>query len=311
MDHPLTKKNVLNTDFIDLNHTSYFILSEIQDLLILQNHLLQISRKKNELAHLLKVFRSRVLFAKESLFVLVMVFSLLNIYFMVFARQKYSLMYSQKKPKRRSIRKITLKKQPEDKFVNEIDNQKFWEMCVWSPSTTTFIFFIAINPTNLIIIFYGKKIIFMNKILLLLSSSLSLMLLIGLFSGLIQDKKILNNELFNEYNKKFVHPKILVNKKDVMVDSTKGPVSSLVFMNVTPYMFTQLRNFVTHDLNGNRVITSPESVLNEKSKTNREEKTMNDFSCTNQNDNEEEIKYYTAPNSSRSVVNKNQKNEEA
>lgn len=59
--------------------------------------------------------------------------------------------------------------------------------------------------------------------------------------------------MFQEYNKKFVQPKINVLKKDAMVDATMGPFYLSSLSDNRPYAFSKLKVFVTHDLKGNAI----------------------------------------------------------
>ncbi|RCK59606.1 Nuclear rim protein 1 [Candida viswanathii] len=133
------------------------------------------------------------------------------------------------------------------------DNE-IWHLNVWDPSKFALYLFIGLNPVNLYLVYY-----LMSDV-----SHLYLLFLLALVSGfnyvfiekflnLVNDKQILYQEMFQEYNKKFVQPKTNILKKDAMVDATMGPFYLSSLNDNRPYAFSKLKVFVTHDMKGNAI----------------------------------------------------------
>ncbi|RCK62427.1 Nuclear rim protein 1 [Candida viswanathii] len=102
--------------------------------------------------------------------------------------------------------------------------------CV-GPSKFALYLFVGLNPVNLYLVYY----------------------LMSDFLNLVNDKQILYQEMFQEYNKKFVQPKTNILKKDRMVDATMGPFYLSSLNDNRPYAFSKLKVFVTHDMKGNAI----------------------------------------------------------
>lgn len=136
-----------------------------------------------------------------------------------------------------------------------VGDNEIWHLNVWNPSKFGLYLFIALNPINLYLIYYLiSEVSHLYLLFLVVVVSGFIYLFIEKFLNLVSDKQILYQEMFQEYNKKFVQPKINVLKKDAMVDATMGPYYLSILSDNRPYAFSKLKVFVTHDVKGN-VIT--------------------------------------------------------
>ncbi|KAI5965991.1 NUR1 [Candida theae] len=135
-----------------------------------------------------------------------------------------------------------------------IEDGESWQLRTWQPSKFSLYFFVGLNPINNIIIAnFTQQSSSLSIIVLLSLVSYFNYKLIDCFLSLVQDKQIIYQETFKEFNDKFVKPKTNVLKKDAMVDATLGPLYSSVLVNHEPYTFTKSKVFTTHDPKGKEV----------------------------------------------------------
>ncbi|KAI5965596.1 NUR1 [Candida pseudojiufengensis] len=135
--------------------------------------------------------------------------------------------------------------------TEDIAEGESWQLRVWEPSKFSLYLYIALNPINNYIIHYFTSEISSLNILILITlvTTLNYKLIEG-FLNLIQDKKILFQETFSEFNNKVVKPKTNILKKDAAIDAAMGPLYSSVLVNDKPYTFTKSKVFTTHDNKG-------------------------------------------------------------
>lgn len=151
-----------------------------------------------------------------------------------------------------------------------IDDNEIWHLNVWDPSKFSLYLFIGLNPINLYIIYYliGENnsntsftddsnynfiypsYFYLNILILICLIMIIFYKFIEFFLQLINDKQILYQEMFQEYNKKFVNPKINQLKKDAMIDATLGPHYLISLNDQKPYSFSKLKVFIIHDIKG-------------------------------------------------------------
>lgn len=195
--------------------------------------------------------------------------------FIIFrSTRNYRLLYCKEKPNTPSVKKSKLNHTKfirklwkflgfetlfnnNDKYVLEVeleDDKEIFELNVWDPSKFLLFLEIPFNPLNLTLFqFYSVNFFLLRTLSTVTMVSVGIYLLIQKFLTLVNDKQILYQEMFSEFNNKFVKPKTSILKKDVSIDSTKGPIGSTVLTNVKPYSFSKLKVFVTHDANGAQV----------------------------------------------------------
>lgn len=150
-----------------------------------------------------------------------------------------------------------------------IDDNEIWHLNVWNPSKFSLYLFIGLNPINLYIVYYligdnndntftgdssysitYPSYFYLNVIILICLIMIICYKLVENFLQLINDKQILYQEMFQEYNKKFVNPKVNQLKKDAMIDATMGPHYLISLNDEKPYAFSKLKVFITHDIKG-------------------------------------------------------------
>ncbi|KAI5955273.1 NUR1 [Candida jiufengensis] len=221
---------------------------------------------------------------------LIAILSLVNVVLIYTGRRNYQLLYCKNKPhyksavhpaSQESIFYMALyfivnffskdEEDGEDGSENFHDNTEdigegeSWQLRVWEPSKFSLYVYIALNPVNNYIIhYYTSEISSLSMIILImLVTALNYKLIEG-FLNLLQDKKILFQETFSEFNNKFVLPKTNILKKDAVVDATMGPLYSSVLVNDKPYTFTRSKAFTTHDSKGKPTTEYIDSTIAEE-----------------------------------------------
>lgn len=210
---------------------------------------------------------------------LIILISILNLFLIFTSKRDYQLLYHKIKPKYKSavhpanresylylllyhvVEFFSKDDENEDEDydavdddTNSIEDGESWQLRVWQPSKFSLYLYVALNPINNVIIGnFTLQFSSLSIIGLLVLVSYSNYKIIDHFLGLIQDKQIIYQETFKEFNNKFVKPKTNILKKDAMVDATLGPLYSSVLVNHQPYTFTKLKVFTTHDSKGKEV----------------------------------------------------------
>ncbi|EPX71866.1 uncharacterized protein SOCG_03802 [Schizosaccharomyces octosporus yFS286] len=108
----------------------------------------------------------------------------------------------------------------------EPNEQKSFELVVWSPNIFSLYFSCLFSPIHLLILWVyiqSPKIIFLSIIF-----SLLLYFVARKFVDMIKGRDCLHQQVFYEYDKKFVEPRLSVAKRDVATNTTYGPVSASV-----------------------------------------------------------------------------------
>lgn len=227
----------------------------------------------------------------DTTLIILFISSLWNFICVFRSSRDYALLYSSmdKRPHTKSARRLSLKTNTEESVIDKIilffynltadirdssmENESFydndstneansvekevWELCVWDPPKFSLYLFTTFCPATLIIDrLTSNSIAFWKSLLLItLFNAILYYVIANKFLTLLQDKQILYQEMFQEYNNKFVKPKTSVLKKDVLVDATYGPrlKSSLAAKSDKNGYFqnTKLKVFITHDINGN------------------------------------------------------------
>lgn len=151
--------------------------------------------------------------------------------------------------------------------LNEINlfDKTVYQLKVWTPSTFQLYVLSSFNPISLLIIKFVINELSFWKILLTVSLfDIQLFFIVTKrFLILLNDKQILYQEMFQEYNDKFVKPKTNILKRDVAVDASRGPFAPVESNHTNPFFQnTKLKVFITHDINGkpyNSLRTQPQN----------------------------------------------------
>ncbi|EPY49966.1 fungal protein [Schizosaccharomyces cryophilus OY26] len=108
---------------------------------------------------------------------------------------------------------------------NENEKRSF-ELVVWSPNVFSLYFSCLFSPIHLLILWIyilSPKIILLSVIF-----SLQLFFIARRFKDMMKDRDCLHQQVFYEYDKKFVEPRLSVVKRDVATNTSYGPVSAAV-----------------------------------------------------------------------------------
>ncbi|KTW29989.1 uncharacterized protein T551_01933 [Pneumocystis jirovecii RU7] len=97
--------------------------------------------------------------------------------------------------------------------INSNTNEHVWELSVWNPSKQLIYFFCFFNPVHLILLWYHP--LSLKHLMLAAAIAFQLFLLHQVYAGYVTDKSIIHGEVFNEYSKKFVEPRLFPYKRDV------------------------------------------------------------------------------------------------
>lgn len=155
-----------------------------------------------------------------------------------------------------------------DESYNEINlfQKDVWQLQVWDPSRFSMMLSATFSPPLMILIYIGGgPLPFYTLIISYLAFAGLSYLTIQKFLLLVADKQILYQEMFQEYNKKFVLPKTSVLRKDAIIDATLGPrilAHYTVQTEPVAHLHTaKLKVFMTHDINGKAHNTVPKSSM--------------------------------------------------
>jgi hypothetical protein len=144
----------------------------------------------------------------------------------------------------------------DDTTLDEINliEKEMWELSVWVPSKFRLALASTLSPVLLAILYTLTELPYWKVLVVALGFSASLQYLSTKFAVLVQDKQVLYQEMFEEYNSKFVKPKTNILKKDVVIDATFGPEAPSVLTvktDVRAHLMTgKLKVFITHDIDG-------------------------------------------------------------
>lgn len=128
---------------------------------------------------------------------------------------------------------------------------EYWELRVWDPSKFSTYLFISFSPLNLIYLRSNTPSTITNFLLSLLNSFLLHYLIIFKFTQQAKDKKTLYEETMNEYQSKFVNPRLSTIRRSVGIDATKGPYSGEFVVTEMPGKYAKV--FKTHDFKGRQI----------------------------------------------------------
>ncbi|KAF9099552.1 hypothetical protein BGX23_001193 [Mortierella sp. AD031] len=106
------------------------------------------------------------------------------------------------------------------------NKRQVWELSLWNPSILSRNLFCWYSPAQVLILAGVTSDNFYVFFPLSIFVALQVHLLVSVYQSYVKDKEILFGEVYNEYNTKFVHPKIFVRKYDKAV-STEADTNDL------------------------------------------------------------------------------------
>lgn len=131
-----------------------------------------------------------------------------------------------------------------------------WALKVWDPLRFQVHLLATFSPVSLFVIWLTSRDVALWKILLGVAvSSSAFYIIVSKFFSLLADKQIVFQEMFTEYNKKYVIPQTVILRKNAVVDATKGPRAAAQYI-VHDDKVAHLQNdntFLTHDIHGKRI----------------------------------------------------------
>lgn len=136
-------------------------------------------------------------------------------------------------------------------WVSDEEEVEHWELNMWNPSKFSTHLFVSFPPFNVAFLYLAQS-SFTNLAFLLLTSCVLYLVIIKGYVVLIQDKQVLYQETFDEYERKYVRPKLSVAKREVAVDATHGPYDRDVIHYYSPGHTEKL--FKTHDKKGRETV---------------------------------------------------------
>lgn len=137
--------------------------------------------------------------------------------------------------------------------IDLLNNKLVYELIVWNPSKFQLILSSSFNALTLAIAWMITDLSVWKILLVVFVINLQLYYVVDKFWVLIKDKQILYQEMFQEYNTKFVKPKTDVLKRDVGIDASKFSRyhGTTIVDQTNPYLQnTKLKVFIIHDING-------------------------------------------------------------
>lgn len=223
--------------------------------------------------------------------------------------RQYSLMNTKTKPKTPSARETLINDEASNKLVDmftsfiklfnkTIDEESYYndsettanneeytlydehkviyQMDVWQPSEFNIILFCFLNPMTLLMVKVMITLSIWKICLIDLLFGFQIYFITSKFLVLLNDKQILYQEMFLEYNDKFVKPKTNILKKDVAIDATNkyyDRADPTTVEQSNPYFQnTKLKVFIVHDINGKPVNTISKDDMDEDRKKLESEK---------------------------------------
>ncbi|KAJ1737491.1 hypothetical protein LPJ72_000462 [Coemansia sp. Benny D160-2] len=103
------------------------------------------------------------------------------------------------------------------KWIAQLDDQiqgEIWELSLWEPPVFSRNLFCWYSPVQILIMSFMDGSNWYYILPLAAAAGAQSSFLVRQFSVLVKDKQILFGEVYNEYNEKFVHPRVFAPKKD-------------------------------------------------------------------------------------------------
>ncbi|KAK9469296.1 hypothetical protein V1512DRAFT_255934 [Lipomyces arxii] len=102
-------------------------------------------------------------------------------------------------------------------------NSDTWELQMWNPSIFNLYLFSSFSPLHTFTLYSVSYSSLFTRVLICLAITAQMYLLISMFTQQVKDKSIVFGEMFDEYEKKVVKPKLSVTRSDASV-GTDGTV---------------------------------------------------------------------------------------
>ncbi|KAJ1996215.1 hypothetical protein GGI25_002205 [Coemansia spiralis] len=122
------------------------------------------------------------------------------------------------------------------KWVARVDDQiqgEVWELSLWTPSTFSRNLFCWYSPVQLLVMSFMDGSNWYYILPLAAAVAVQCSFVVREYSVLVKDKQILFGEVYNEYNDKFVHPRVFPSTRDVgtstMEDWSLARKASIMF----------------------------------------------------------------------------------
>ncbi|KAJ1667157.1 hypothetical protein IW140_001589 [Coemansia sp. RSA 1813] len=104
------------------------------------------------------------------------------------------------------------------KWITQLDDQiqgEIWELSLWEPPIFSRNLFCWYSPMQILVMSFMDGSNWYYILPLSAAAGAQSSFIVRQFSVLVKDKQILFGEVYNEYNEKFVHPRVFASKKDV------------------------------------------------------------------------------------------------
>ncbi|KAH3667024.1 hypothetical protein WICMUC_005371 [Wickerhamomyces mucosus] len=186
---------------------------------------------------------------------LIFIINIVNSLIFFFKTKKYSIYNKEIISSTTSARKVTRRKSlleilyeyfyPDEEDEKNLDS--YWELKIWNPSKFSTYLFVSFSPFNILFLYFSRS-SFKNLVFLSSTSFILYFVIVERFLKLIKDRKIIFQETFDEYERKFVKPKLSIQKREVAIDATKGPSYSNSIQCFSPGRTERL--FKYHDYKG-------------------------------------------------------------
>jgi hypothetical protein len=195
---------------------------------------------------------------------IIILINLLNTGLFLFKTRKYTV-FNKEKLTGRTENAVKITKDGESRnkivkflrnlcFKNAYDNdedeiESYWELNIWNPSKFSTHLFVSFPPFNVAFLWLSPP-SFTNLIYLFMTSIILYFVIIQGYITLINDKQTLYQETFDEYQRKFVRPKLSVSTREVAIDATRGPydTSNSTIQYYSPGLTEKIFKF--HDFKG-------------------------------------------------------------
>ncbi|CAB09766.1 hypothetical protein POMI540_4278 [Schizosaccharomyces pombe] len=109
---------------------------------------------------------------------------------------------------------------------NDDGDEQVFELKVWSPNQFLLNFACLFSPAHALILWFYSTSLRVTLLTFLLS--FTTLHFVNKFSLLLKDQQYLHRQVFFEYDKKFVEPRLSVVKRDVAINTTRGPTTASI-----------------------------------------------------------------------------------
>lgn len=237
---------------------TYFFIRLWQDNTVVEKKQMYFDYHKQQLLRDSKYFnKSDVSVIPKLLFMLqliIITINVLNASFFLLKTKKYTIFNKVSISHTSSARKISKDGSSRSLFdllqfwkkTEEPEIESYWELNIWNPSKFSTYLFVSFPPFNILFLYLSQS-SFKNLVFLFSTSLVLYFVIVKGYLVLIEDKQVLYQETFDEYQRKYVNPKLSVAKREVAIDATHGPYNDSIEY-YSPGRTEKL--FKTHDYKG-------------------------------------------------------------